>query len=423
VSPVSGPAGPAARPLAEAGAGQPWPAAAGVAPGAPVTVLLVEDDEGDAVLAREWLHDTGEPVTLRWARSLVEARRLITEVDCVLLDLGLPDAVGLAGLRQLRGYAPRVPVVVLTGQEDERLGVAAVAAGAQDYLVKGQVTGVLLARTIRYAVHRRRAEEIESALLEERLHGQENARLERGLLPRPLVRDPAVSVTTRYLPGGRRLLLGGDFFDVVEAPSGTLHMIIGDVAGHGPDEAALGVALRIAWRTLILAGRPLGEALRVMDRVLVHERNDSATFTTVCALSIEPGRDAATMYLSGHPAPLVEAGTGWSRLPQRSGPALGLIAGASWSPVPVDLPARPWSVLLYTDGAVEGRVEGGEQRLGSDGLVRLLSTGAAVRRHRAGDHGGLLDALTGDITRLHGGPLPDDMALLLVAAAPAGGRG
>src|SRR5262249_45467525 len=79
--------------------------------------------------------------------------------DVVLLDLGLPDSDGLDTFLELRRHAPALPVVVLTGLADETLGARAVQEGAQDYLVKGQVEGRVLARAVRYAVERRRAEE------------------------------------------------------------------------------------------------------------------------------------------------------------------------------------------------------------------------------------------------------------------------
>ncbi|MGH3670880.1 MAG: response regulator, partial [Pseudonocardiaceae bacterium] len=127
---------------------------------ATLRVLLVEDDEGDAVLVRELLTDAATPVDLMWASSLGEAERLWSAgTDCVLLDLQLPDASGLDGLRRLLGRGA-VAVVVLTGLDDQRQGVAAVGAGAQDYLVKGQMDGRSLERVIRYAVQRHRAEVI-----------------------------------------------------------------------------------------------------------------------------------------------------------------------------------------------------------------------------------------------------------------------
>ena len=146
-------------------------------------------------------------------------------------------------------------MLVLTGFDDERRGVEAVAAGAQDYLVKGATAGAVLHRSLRYAVERRRAELTQQQLSIAQLEARENARLERGLLPAPLVSDPRLALATHYRPGRRRALLGGDFYDAVEEPGGRVHLVVGDVAGHGPDEAALGVCLRIAWRTLVLARR------------------------------------------------------------------------------------------------------------------------------------------------------------------------
>ena len=86
---------------------------------------------------------------------------------------------------------------------------------------------------------------------------RENARLARGLLPSPLIFDPRLTVATRYRPGGGQLQLGGDFYDLIETPDGWLHALVGDVCGRGPDEAALGVCLRVAWRTMVLAGQPM----------------------------------------------------------------------------------------------------------------------------------------------------------------------
>lgn len=79
--------------------------------------------------------------------------------SCILLDLGLPDAEGVEGLNRLRAVAPDVAIVVLTGTDDETVGLQALQGGAQDYLVKGQVDGHVLSRSIRYAIERMQAEE------------------------------------------------------------------------------------------------------------------------------------------------------------------------------------------------------------------------------------------------------------------------
>ena len=95
-------------------------------------VLLVEDDDGDAFLVQELLDEAVSQVELLRARTLAEAEAEVAGVDCVLLDLGLPDASGLDGLRRLAAQADGVALLVLTGLADEHRGAEAIAAGAQD---------------------------------------------------------------------------------------------------------------------------------------------------------------------------------------------------------------------------------------------------------------------------------------------------
>ena len=90
--------------------------------------------------------------------SIEEAKSALCDEDlgCVLLDLSLPDATGLEALRAVRARAPQVPIVVLSGEENQEVAVEAVQEGAQDYLVKRHADGHLLGRAIRYAVERKR---------------------------------------------------------------------------------------------------------------------------------------------------------------------------------------------------------------------------------------------------------------------------
>ena len=376
-------------------------------------VLLVEDDDGDAFLFEELLSMADLDVAVARERTVAEAEaRLPSDVACVVLDLGLPDADGLAALHRLREAAPATPMLVLTGLSDTARGLEAVAAGAQDYLVKGRVDGELLARSIRYAVERQRAEVVQAQLTAANMSAEENSRLERGLLPRPLVADPRVSVATGYRPGRERALLGGDFYDVVEVADGTLHIVIGDVCGHDPDAAALGVCLRIAWRTLVLGGLAGDELLKTLEEVLVHERLADEIFATACMVSVAPDRRSAVVRVAGHPLPiLVNGGASEVPVPQRR-PPLGVDAGIGWSPVSVDLPAG-WRLVLYTDGLIEGRTGAGPERLGTGRLVDLVAEGGGAEPGRA-----LIDRLIGTAERLNGGDLADDVAVLVVATEP-----
>jgi signal transduction histidine kinase len=124
---------------------------------APTRILLVEDSRSDARLLEATLQDAGiHRFRLTHVERLDEALAALGDggFDVVLLDLHLPDSQGLDTLAQLKREQPGVPVVVLTGLDDEELAVRAVQAGAQDYLPKGVVDGALLARLIRHAVER-----------------------------------------------------------------------------------------------------------------------------------------------------------------------------------------------------------------------------------------------------------------------------
>ncbi len=133
-----------------------------------VRILLVEDNPGDARLIRETLREaTSLRFELCHVERLGDARDHCDRqaVDVVLLDLSLSDARGLDTVSQCLSFAAELPIIVLTGLDDERVAVQAVQAGAQDYLVKGQVDSTLLVRSIRYAVERKRLDLERSQLL------------------------------------------------------------------------------------------------------------------------------------------------------------------------------------------------------------------------------------------------------------------
>ena len=136
------------------------------------TVLLVEDNAGDARLLREMLNDQGAFNTqLTHLESMGDAEKYLAGhvVDIILLDLGLPDAQGLAAVQRAHAAAPHVPLVVLTGLDDELVAAHALQEGAQDYLIKGQIEARGLMRALRYAGERKI---MEAALFEEKERAQ-----------------------------------------------------------------------------------------------------------------------------------------------------------------------------------------------------------------------------------------------------------
>lgn len=125
-------------------------------------ILLVEDSDVDAHLTQDILAEWSvEQFDVTHVVRLSEAFTHLaqTRFDAILLDLSLPDGYGLSTLRQMQAANPTIPIIVLSGFSDQTLAVEAVQSGAQDYLVKGQGQPELLARSIRYAIERKRAEE------------------------------------------------------------------------------------------------------------------------------------------------------------------------------------------------------------------------------------------------------------------------
>jgi diguanylate cyclase (GGDEF)-like protein/PAS domain S-box-containing protein len=125
-------------------------------------LLIVEDNPGDARLLREMFEEQGSDKTeVTHAECMSEAEKHLSEraFDIIVLDLGLPDAQGLGAVRRAHTAAPRVPLVVLTGLDDESLAAEALQEGAQDYLIKGQIETRGLLRSLRYAMERKAMEE------------------------------------------------------------------------------------------------------------------------------------------------------------------------------------------------------------------------------------------------------------------------
>jgi len=156
----------------------------------PIKVLLIDDEPAQAWLVQEHLRSmaekSGKAIQLVHTESLNEGiTRLVDDgdIDVLLLDLSLPDSLGLDTLTKAHAKFPSLPIVVLTSMEDEELGIRLVQGGAQDYLVKGQADGLILYRTIRYAIERKQDETEREHLISELQAALAQVKTLSGLLP------------------------------------------------------------------------------------------------------------------------------------------------------------------------------------------------------------------------------------------------
>jgi len=137
----------------------------------PYHILLIEDDEDDTLMFQEMLREVEDfRFKLEVVDSLEKGIEILQRdsIDIVFLDLNLPESSGISTLKIFIEQEESLPIVVLTGIDDERLGIKAVQKGAQDYLIKGQVTGNLLTRVIRYSIERKHTEEMIKTSLKEK---------------------------------------------------------------------------------------------------------------------------------------------------------------------------------------------------------------------------------------------------------------
>jgi signal transduction histidine kinase len=195
------------------------------------TILLIEDNLGDARLLREMLGEQGSHnIELTHVQCMSDAEKYLSQraVDMILLDLGLPDARGLSAIRRAHAAAPSIPLVVLTGLDDESLAKQALQEGAQDYLIKGQIEARGLLRALRYSTERKRLERLKDEFVSTVSHELRtpltsisgSLRLltsnAAGNLPRPMARLLAIAHTNSQ----RLVRLVNDILDIEKMEGG-----------------------------------------------------------------------------------------------------------------------------------------------------------------------------------------------------------
>ncbi|MDX6664385.1 MAG: hypothetical protein QOG68_591, partial [Solirubrobacteraceae bacterium] len=265
-------------------------------------VLIIEDNPGDAILVREMLREA-DPLGF----ELVHANRMSTGIeqllgpgaDCVLLDLSLPDADGLDALTQVQSVSLDVPVIVFSGRSDERIAIRAVQEGAQDYLIKGQVDGRLLARSINYAVQRKR---VEVQLAHQALHDALTGLPNRGLFLDRLAQ--ALTRLGRHSSALAVLFCDLDRFKVVNDSlgHGAGDMLLVDVARRLEDVLRAGdTAARFGGDEFVLLCEDISgahQAIAIADRVSASLAapfvlgDDEAFVRTSIGIAMATGQDA-----------------------------------------------------------------------------------------------------------------------------------
>ncbi len=327
-------------------------------------IMLVEDSATSAELAKSWLEDgLGTEFILHRAEQLSSALELLQQkaVDLTILDLNLPDSLGLDTFRAIYTQDRNVPIVILSSEMDEGLALEAVRLGAQDYVVKDNRIRNPLARPVLFAWERVQRYRAEAALRENNQQLQVARSVQQYLLPDGPPMLPGFDIACRCEPAD---LIGGDYYDFIPLSDGSVGLAIADVSGHGTAAALLMVEVRATLRALVGQGLDLSEIMHVTNELLTPDLDYN--FVTAFFGVLQPEARVLRYGSAGHPAVLIHADGVVHHLDAHT-PPLGVHVGRGL--VSDEIKLRDGDVLvLYTDGLVERL----NVRNGLFGLNRML---------------------------------------------------
>ena len=374
-----------------------------------VKILLVEDDPDDVWVMRNLLADRWDgPFDLVHVELLSAALEQVAAggVDVVLLDLTLPDSRGLESFLMMHARAGDVPIVVLTGLDDETAAVKAVQTGAQDYLVKGQVDDNLLVRSIRYAIERTKRHDAERALRATSEEFRAAQQIQQRLFP---ARPPEVE---GFDIGGAvypARATAGDYFDYIPLGGGHWGIVVADVSGHGMASALVMAEVRACLRTLALTHPEPDEILTRANRLLLTD-TDEFQFVTLCMARLDPLARSLVYASAGQRGYLFDASGDVLVLDSTSIP-LG-IEELVTVPLAPAVTLQPGAmVVFFTDGVVEAE----SRRHARFGTQRALDL---IRDHRHQPARKIIETLYAAIVQFCGQPQHDDITAVVVKVLP-----
>lgn len=357
-----------------------------------IQILLVEDNPGDSRLIRETLKEINElDCQVAHTNSLAGAQTELTQkkFDVILLDLGLPDSMGLESLTTIQQCCKDIPVVVLTGYSDEKTALQAVQMGAQDYLFKGQIDPPLLGRALMYAIERQRMlgdlvdkmEQIREA--ENKINNmylslmqdlKTASQIQKYLLPPDFLLRENIQFCSNYTPSSK---VGGDFYDIIRVTPTRYYVCIGDISGHGVQAALLMAAIRSMLNYIVETSGSVLSPWEIVNRLsnLLSRSLLRTNYLTLILGYVDLDLGEFRYLNAGHPPVLLydPVNQKASILKDNGNIPIGWIADYEYSEKDeISVPLQSGCIfILYTDGIYECEDASGRQ-LGLEGVVELL---------------------------------------------------
>ncbi len=373
-------------------------------------ILLVEDDDVDRRRVHRAVKKAGLNIEIVDAYDLASAREILERepFDCAVTDYDLPDgtAMTLLVFNRERG-AQRVPMVLLTGHDDDRLAIEALKEGAEDYIVKDRFELHSFVRAIRYAMERaalNRALESTNLRLQREL--EVGGTIQTSILPRDLSANE-LEIAASMVPATE---VGGDYYDVLQCPGGTW-IAIGDVAGHGMAAAIVALMTQsvIAGVSRSLPDAAPSRVVSILNEVLhdnIRNRLQQDEHVTFSLLRYHSG--GRVVFAGAHEEMVLwRAATREIEMVPTPGTWLGARRDVSDATTDQELTLAIGDILvLYTDGVTEAFDEKGE-------MFELDRLTALVRDNATASCDAIHDAIRDAVTSwLH--EQDDDITLMVI---------
>jgi serine phosphatase RsbU (regulator of sigma subunit) len=394
--------------------------------GTSLSVLLIEDNPLDARLIREIMKVSRTlACTIESAGSLSSGLALLKAgtYDAALLDLTLPDSEGINTYLEMHKAAPGMPVIILTGVDDESLALEAMQRGAQDYLVKGQLSRNHLERSLSYALERHKildelsrsrqslqatTVKLEMALRSINEELQTAKLVQKALLPQDISTLPGVAVGAIYVPCGT---VGGDLYDVIPIDDMKTAFLLLDVAGHGVPAALIAAMAKLSFARNIKKGLSPRNIFERVNAELIHYLPPERFVTAILAIFDAQTRSFSLARAGNPPAMFLKAASTTVEHLSTTGTFIGVFPEGKFGQM--DIVLNPGDkVLLYTDGLTEC-TNTEEKQLGRPQLSEMfLKTRASPPDETAVRLLKHAQAFVGNA------PQRDDITLLVLTGAP-----
>lgn len=313
-------------------------------------ILVIEDSPTDRKLVDLHLRKSDLSCRVQFAETLSEAAGALSNsfFDVALLDLNLPDSVGLETFLTLHSQFPAIPVVVLSGQSDHETSAGALRHGAQDYLPKAEFSSNSLARSIRYAVQRHEREQLLRQISDTEAELETAARVQNQLFPKQAPEIAGFDIAGFCQPA---TAAGGDLFDYIKLDGSRWGFVVADVSSHGLGPALIMASTRRVIRTLCRYHPDPGALLTAANSDLC-EDTGGMHFVTALLAVLDPDKRTFRYAAGGHDSYLMHADGSHSRL-EPGGLPLG-IAAENNIPTSESIPLQSGEILvLLTDGLAE----------------------------------------------------------------------